>query len=457
MASIYKTLGLVFIGILLAGFLIWKWVQKSKDFTPIEPTNIFKSIEYVEELRLTTYFFEELLILGTPENVKQMRDDLQKELEDLRVVEQRRSFIVEQAQNRLKSITDSIFTDNPELANLRQTADQLQDLYKDINISDRRILNRLEENNERYGTEIMEKFKQYQTVEQKIKDTRGNQRKQWESNLNMVAQNLSELIDTERRLRWNSWQKKQADLDLLQTGDKGAQRRLKKDKGEAEKELKKAQKSLEDIQDDITKKKTELERAEKELEEAIATQQDTLKPKLMIIARAQISGYVNLKDLKINQRQFDDTLEVYVPPPMLDSVIVMIDDDSTRLYPLAKPELGKTSEDGAYYDIFKQLKNAIILAEGQVKKRAIEAGILAETRKLTREYITQFAGNLSLPIVFIDSIPQQKTLPPLPVLPDLDSTKVLPKGLLNSLDTLDTSAIKERQENLQDTVKPEIE
>ena len=78
MASIYKTLGLVFIGILIAAFGIYRWIKVNSEFTPIEPTNVFKSIEYVEELKLTHYFFEELLILGTPENVKQIRDELLK-------------------------------------------------------------------------------------------------------------------------------------------------------------------------------------------------------------------------------------------------------------------------------------------------------------------------------------------------------------------------------------------
>ncbi len=466
MSSIYKTLGLVFIGILIASFAIWKWVQKSKDFVPIAPTNIFKSIEYVEELRLSTYFFEELLILGTPENVKELRDNLQKEANVLRNKARSAQFVVDQAHNKLLEIESQIASKNPALTEARKDMLGVESLFDQINKREGVLLKMLAINDSLFGDSVKIYFHRLEEAQRNwdnrkkvvIFNPRENSiNRQLKEALDLVKSLFDNAIKAEFELRENTLITKKDAVKRLEDLAKKNDKALAKKQEDAEKEWKAALKELGKIQHLVADKERELGRAENELERVIQSQGDTIKPKLMIIAQAQISAYVNLKNLKINQRQFDDTLEVYVPQPQLDSVIVMIDDDSTSLYPLSRAELDKASDEGAYYDIFQQLKNAIIQAEGRVKKRAYEAGIMAETHRLAKEYVQQFASNLNLHIVFRDSVPLPKEdLSIAPPAPKDEARDTLPKALLNSLKTLDSAAIEKRKESLQDSSLLEI-
>ena len=387
----------------------------------------------MEELRLTTFFFEELLILGTPENVKQIRDKLQTEVEDLNNELRKRQFRVDQANARLKNLDSMIFSSNPSLKKELQKLEVVKSLYDAINKRQGKQMNILEENDGVFGQTVQQAFQKYKEAKTKLDNWRNSNvpRAQLKNTLDLFSNLLNKALKDEEDIRWNTWKKQQSLVDRLQDQADSQSKGLKKEKKDAEKSLTKAQNSLNEIQKQLTRKEAELERAENELAWVIQNQEDTIKPKLMIIVEAEISGYVNLKDLKINRRQFDDTLEVYVPMAQLDSVIVRVDDDSTRLYQLAKAGREDVSNEGAYYDIFQQLKNAIIQAEGRVKKRALKAGIMAETRKLAKDYVRQFAGNLNLAIRFRDSIPNAVKLPPPPPPPGQEDDS-LPPALLDT-------------------------
>ena len=468
MSSIYKTLGLVFIGVLLAGFLIWRWVQKSKEFAPIEPTNVFKSIEYVEELHLSTYFFEELLVLGTPEKVKQLVENLQQEVEELSNEVRKKTFFVSQAQAALSKLDDELANNNPDLSSKQAQLQVAKDLYDAINKRKSKIIKLLAKNDSLFGGTVQQAYRTFKSTQERLdalpsrnlSPAQTRLKAQLEASIGTFKSLLEKAIEDESTLRWKTQEKIKGEVSRLQKAENKDQKDLEKNQKEAEKRLSKAQNALKKAQKTLTEKTEELERAEEELAWAKQTGEDTLKPKLMIIAETQLSSYVDLKELKVNQRPFDDTLLVYVPKPQLDSVIVKIDDDSTKLYQLARAERENVSNDGAYYDIFQQLKNEIIAAEARVKKRAIEAGIIEETKKLAKEYVLQFAGNLNLPVIFVDSATAYATLPPLPSMPQSEQdedTSVLPAAVLDTLQTLDSSAIEERKESLNDSSLLELQ
>jgi chromosome segregation ATPase len=254
-----------------------------------------------------------------------------------------------------------------------------------------------------------------------------------------VEQQLEQAVERERDLRWNTWKRQEALTQRLQKNIDETEKALKKQRKEVEKALEKARDDLKEARKKLQNKAVELERAEAEFDRVTENQGDTIQPKLLVIAEAQVSGYINLKKLRISQGLFEDSLAVLLPEAEIDSVIFQL--DSAQLYPLARPGSERT-EEGAYYDIFQQIKNAIIQAEGRVKKRAIEAGIKAETRRLAEDYVRDFAANLNLGVVFVDSIPQLAVDSTIQILPF--TADQVPDSLLNQLDTLQDSMVRSR-------------
>jgi len=53
------------------------------DKKPMSSTEMFKKMEYIEHLKLVSFYSEEVLILGTKENVQRIVDNLEKEKESL--------------------------------------------------------------------------------------------------------------------------------------------------------------------------------------------------------------------------------------------------------------------------------------------------------------------------------------------------------------------------------------
>jgi hypothetical protein len=443
-----RSLFLIGAGVLLGIALIWWWSKKNKDFTPIEPTSLFKSIEYVEELRLATYYFEEMLILGTPQNVKKIRDDLEVEVHELEEDVQRKKFVADQGEKRLQEMESKIFSNEPELSEAEQKLSDLKRLLDAVPSGFNRIRRALESRPGFLGDSVAQAFLQLQVTQQAYEGEpwerfRGRKKREerrlWNDSLKRVEQQLEQAVERERDLRWNTWKRQEALTQRLQKNIDETEKALKKQRKEVEKALEKARDDLKEARKKLQNKAVELERAEAEFDRVTENQGDTIQPKLLVIAEAQVSGYINLKKLRISQGLFEDSLAVLLPEAEIDSVIFQL--DSAQLYPLARPGSEKT-EEGAYYDIFQQIKNAIIQAEGRVKKRAIEAGIKAETRRLAEDYVRDFAANLNLGVVFVDSIPHLGIDSTSQVLPF--SADNVPDSLLNQLDTLQDSMVRSR-------------
>ena len=173
----------------------------------------------------------------------------------------------------------------------------------------------------------------------------------------------------------------------------------------------------EDAEKDLKNKQKKLASAEEELQRALLSGQDSINPQLLIIVPAEISSYIDLRELRIGDRILGDTLQVLMPEVKLDSVIIDLD-STAEYFDLGGRKL-TFSGSGVYYEVYEQLRDGINETEGIVKRKAIEAGIYEETRKLAFQYIKDFASTLGYNVQIVDSLGQM--VPPEPIFdPELE-------------------------------------
>ena len=199
------------------------------------------------------------------------------------------------------------------------------------------------------------------------------------------------------------------------------EKELRKIKDEAIRKYDKTLKRFEKDQANVDEQTAILAKAKDELKKAIEKDED-VEPKLLIVVPAKINGFIDMRKLRfqeigIGDGHSGDTLLVILPPPQIDSVIT--DLDSTANYRLDKMLNldASTSNDGFYYDIFQQLRQALKETEDLVRDKAIDAGIYAETQRLAAAYVTEFAGSLGYTVQFVNHFPAENRA-------NLDSTYI---------------------------------
>ncbi|MEM6698275.1 MAG: DUF4230 domain-containing protein, partial [Bacteroidota bacterium] len=125
-----------------------------------------------------------------------------------------------------------------------------------------------------------------------------------------------------------------------------------------------------------------------------------IEPEILIVVPAEISSYIDMAEIKI-RRDESDTVHVLLPPILMDSVMIDLKDDAIYDLDKKKKELVAT-EQGAYFDIFGQMKDAILEKEQLVKEQAIENGILTQGEEMAKSYLRNFIHPLGYEVVFED-------------------------------------------------------
>ena len=82
-------------------------------------------------------------------------------------------------------------------------------------------------------------------------------------------------------------------------------------------------------------------------------------------------------------------MEIYLPKPSLGQVIV--DLDTTKKIDLS--QRFTLSNNRNYFDVFKHLRDELVLVKQEVKEKALEQGILTETRKLAEGYVLKLIAS----------------------------------------------------------------
>ena len=105
-----------------------------------------------------------------------------------------------------------------------------------------------------------------------------------------------------------------------------------------------------------------------------------------------------MASIKMRREEFD-TVHILLPPIQMDSVVIDLKDDA--IYDLDKDEKEwVATQQGAYFDIFGQLKDALLEKEQIIKEKASENGILIQGKAMAKSYLQNFIQPLGYEVVF---------------------------------------------------------
>ncbi|MFK7923369.1 MAG: DUF4230 domain-containing protein [Bacteroidia bacterium] len=130
---------------------------------------------------------------------------------------------------------------------------------------------------------------------------------------------------------------------------------------------------------------------------------DEIDPEVLIVVPAEVSVFIDMDQVLINESLApDSSLIISLPPLQFSPILIELPTDSA-VYKLARgKKTTSISEQGAYYDLFGQLKVAIIEKEEEARANAIKNGILQEGQKMAKSYITTFVEPLGFNIQFVE-------------------------------------------------------
>ncbi|MEM6806156.1 MAG: DUF4230 domain-containing protein [Bacteroidota bacterium] len=418
--TIVLIVGIGVIGNLGRGF----YKKIKKPFKPLSSTVVFKKMEYMEHLQLVSHYSEEIVLIGTDEKVRKLVKRLEEEAKNI--------------QQNVSLLNDSILRYQAEIKQIFERVDNKQTEAKLAfesslqiklcvdNLSEKGIHrktgfaalpcidNWLKNTKDTVGMSLYTSYQSAYNDWKKLNDE--FQDKSWKKK-NALFKNWRERKTFKEKLGplYSNLKKKHSllvellnariDPELDKLGNeiltKGKLKKEKKKEAElfltklkaAEKELKRESKSLLNKEEKLSEARIELAYAEVVGED--------IEPELLVILPAEVSVYLDMREVKIHE----DSLEVgivYVQLPELhfDPVLIDLPEDSA-VYQLDKKKTElHTSRQGAYYDLFSQLKEGILELESEVKEKARRKGILDEGEKMAKTYLESFIAPMGFEIRF---------------------------------------------------------
>jgi hypothetical protein len=436
--GILLLLGIIAVFILL----IWggdRW-SKSRKYDQ-QATALMQKIEYVQELKLVTFYYEEILTLGKRERVNRMFQRAQEELAEMESELYGAELEVARAEAALEDANEAYFQADTLMTEYRNRLRQARRLYEDFKaINMGNIQEKMYTQPRRFGERFYQAYEDYMIKNQALRNASNLNRKKFKQELEIATEDLKDLMKEQKKVYKNTRDKYLEEFDRQQDLQKDQTKAAKSAKKRAENVLEQAQRAYFNIQERVNEQKEKRDRAQVELQKAQASGED-VEPRLLVVVPVEVSAYVDMRELKLEAfgnlaEESPDSILVTLPEPQLDSVLV--DLDSTGNYNLgARFQLLdlNDNQDGFYHELYLQLRDEIKEVKLQVKEKAIRSGILTETEEMARAYIRDFAGGMGYGVRFkSDEAAAQTQTDPAEISagPAFDSTlEVLPEQELN--------------------------
>lgn len=458
---------LIFVlGVIVFFFVKKQFFTKSKD--QVQVTSLFQKIEYVEQLRLVTYYYEEIVAIGTSDRMQQLVERAKDQVsEGERIV-----IVKEILRDSLKAkMEEAIIRYNSADENLKKFEDAYFAARDTLEHFDLPVVNpfdkirwKLDSADTWYGPVVAISYRQYKAAEsvfaqeeviKKARNTTRDRKRQANETMDAKKREMKELeskmldqIKLRReRLRENLESKKNI-LQEMQKQSDDFRKDLKKVKEKAIKAYQQAEKDVLDARGDLEKRRLNLVEAEGEM---LKRKGEPL-PKLLFIVSVEVTGMVDLKELDfetehLTRHSGGDSMVMFVnrmPVAKLDSVVINLSD--TKRFQTggkAKNGLFSKEEEGMYYEVYQQMKDALAETEEIVKNKAIEAGILVETDKMAVDYIRGIGKSMGFFVTLPGDIPAQSDKP---LVAAIDSTQIMSDSMDKVFTVLSNCAF------LQDTI-----
>ena len=392
------------------------WQKRKAARMPIE--SLFKEIKYVQELRLITYYYDELLDVGTSDRYENLVNEAEaereisiQELRAARFFKERaeKGMVDAQLQFEASKRSTSTNTTLQELRTRIRKADSAHNVHK-ISLFVN-VIERIKTNDTIFGQEIRNLYQAYDKVDREIKDKKTNDGKVLSKReLKLKRKNDRPAAKQAIMNAFNIRKKNlKQEVDKLETVYKrtekaivDARQSLKGIRNAAEKEFRKAERQLKAALEDSTDKEQYLSRAMRERDakkQADSLSGEKAAPNMIVIASAEVTGFVDLKQLEFDYVNEDSIVITRLPEAMLDSIIIKLPKKKRYIVGDVKPKQNPNGK-GIFFEVYKQLKEAISEAKDRVKERALDAGILNDTEIMARQYLVNFGKSMGYGVGF---------------------------------------------------------
>lgn len=405
--NILKT-ALIITGIFGVAFFYIRYINKlNNQFVPMTSTSMFKKLEYVEKLKLVSFYSEEVIVLGTKEKVQKRVDQLM--LDSIKLAENERK-IGAKLDTALKEIEKSTVDQHQNREGLKGSLAKLNLLYKnhkevkkasfkdeELWEDEKRLLN-----DPNIYQSWMECKYNYDSLainfETKPWKKRGEKKKRrdykeelegWKEKFIQSKRTIASRLQAKIILEESQYQ----NLKREHQKTEGIFKRQKKDAIAVVDEARKNwAKTIEKLQ----KVNYKLQEARMELAFAKEKGED-IEAEILIVVPAEISSYIDMAEVRIRKDE-SDTVHILLPPIQTDSVLIDLKDDA--IYDLDDKDKLIATQQGAYFDIFGQLKDAILEKEQIIKSKAHENGIFSQGEEMAKSYLRNFINPMGYEVVF---------------------------------------------------------
>ncbi len=382
----------------------------------LKASSLLHQVEYMDRLDLVTYFYEELLTIGTTSQLEKAIRTEEAELGEARKALLEADYQLAIADQTLEALKNELEKkiSRDSLVMAEKLSLEAVTKFQAIDQPFKRLLDVLASKSETFSPRIKSAFSTYDLLDGQLETAKQDIKKRDLKELNDAVDEaekaLQSEIKKETELRKNIRDYYQADYQKRFQKIQAIEEDYKRELHKAEKVLAEAKDRRDNAQREITNREIQLQAAIDDWKKRREMGLDESNPRLVTVANARVTAYLNLRDMRSELQ--GDTMVFFLPEPQLDSVWIEL--DSSRLYQLARQKLSFSREEGGlYYDIFRQIQLAVRDVSADVRVKAVDRGIYAETLEMGRAYFLDMARSLNMPckVVIPSEVVPEKEVP----------------------------------------------
>ncbi|MDP5170695.1 MAG: DUF4230 domain-containing protein [Bacteroidia bacterium] len=349
--------------------------------------SLFDRVEYVRELRLVTFYSEELLEIGVQDALSRKVERQEEAVENAVLLRTQLAQKNELANGyAAKAAANRISLERRLRFQLRER-DSLVSNFRDVDpgrrVTARELQRILQDHPNAYSPELRNKVRMWATLPNSQAE-----KKLFEEEIKSMAETESENKRASHKIELQKLDGQIAQvrefLDQAKEEEKRAEREARNSNSEA------SQAYLQFRQDSVLLVELKIE---------LVNQQVNPLPKLIAVVSTEVTAFVDLEGMDSDIE--DNMLTLCgVTSARVDSN-VRINLSSDNRYLTAKNltilSTGKSENEiemGVYYHVYEEMKEALVEMKSKVISDAIERGLLVEADQMARNYLEQMGRSL---------------------------------------------------------------
>ncbi|MEL6675140.1 MAG: DUF4230 domain-containing protein [Bacteroidota bacterium] len=410
--SFFRWVGVRNILLVILGLALFSIVRgrlKVDEEARMPITSLFKKVEYVEELKLVTFYYEEIVAIGTSERLQALVFAAEDEVDNARRELINAEFNRDNARTALEVAIRKHEATDTTLSRIELEYSAARDSFEKYDFRNYRLFGNLREKKEAGKIErkpVEKDFKRIRKIMEEDDTVFGSKARfhyrVW-VNANRpgnVGQNpqiiaLVKLLNEKRDSFMKERDEAKVVLSKMEDEMSKTRRKYKRQLNEATRDYRSAEDAVEKAELSLKNKKEELVEAQQELD---GLEGEPL-PSLLFVVSAEVSGKVDLAQLDYEIETQDSLTIKRMPVPYPDSVNIRMSETKRFLTEGTDFRLTQ-AEEGLYYKVYQQIKDALEETKGVVLKKALETGLMEETEEMALDYVRDVARSMGYRIGF---------------------------------------------------------